>query len=74
MLKNISKLQIKIENKDYEFLCEPDSCLNHIKEALFQMLKFIGQVEDTAKVQFEQSKKEEEEKFKQLEEQKPPQE
>lgn len=74
MLKTISKLEIEIEKKPYEFLCEPDSPLHHIKEALFQMLKFVGQVEDNVKAQLEQAKKEDESKFQQLEEPKPPQE
>ena len=49
MLKNISKLECIIENKTYNFLCDTDASLTHVKEALFQFLKYVGQVEDQVK-------------------------
>ena len=51
MLKNISKLEIYVEGKVYQFLCDPDAQLVHAKEALFQFQKYIGQVEDAIKAQ-----------------------
>ena len=57
MLKNISQLEFAIENKSYRFQCEIDSPLHHIKEALFQIQKYVGQVEDNIKLQEEQSRK-----------------
>jgi len=56
MLKNISELEIAIENKIYRFACHMDSPLQHIKEALFQFQKYVGQVEDSVKSQQEKPK------------------
>ncbi len=57
MLKNISKLEFKIAEKNYEFLCDNDSPLEHVKEAIFQFQKYIGYVEDQIKAQKEASSK-----------------
>lgn len=60
MLKNISQLESKIADKSYYFSCEIDAPLPNIKEALFQFLKYIGQVEDHMKMMAEMKKAEEE--------------
>jgi hypothetical protein len=66
MLKNLSKLELEIGNKMYQLLCENDSPIEHVKEALFQFQKYIGQIEDqvkaTKKAQEEEAKKKEQEK------------
>lgn len=49
MFKNITKLEITVNDKNYQLLCDQDSPLDHVKEALFQFLKFIGQIEDNIK-------------------------
>lgn len=54
MLKNISKLEVVIGEKTYSLLCDNDSPTTSIKEACFQFLKFVGQVEDQVKAQNEQ--------------------
>jgi hypothetical protein len=59
MLKQISQLEHKTENKTYHFLCDQDSPLNEVKDALFQFLKYVGQVEDAAKAQQEALKAQE---------------
>lgn len=41
MLKNISKLQIKIDEKVYEFLCDNDSTLGSIYDAITQMKQYV---------------------------------
>jgi hypothetical protein len=51
MLKNISKLEFVIEGKVFQFLCDMDSALPMVKEALFQFGKYIGQIEDHVKAQ-----------------------
>ncbi len=51
MLKNIVKLEFIVADKIYHFLCDNDSPIEHIKEAIFQMQKYIGQVEDNIKAQ-----------------------
>jgi len=56
MLKNITGLECNIENKIYHFTCDCDAPLNHIKEALFQFMKYIGRVEDAAKAKQEEEK------------------
>jgi hypothetical protein len=49
MLKNISRLECKIKEKIYQFTCDMDSPLDEVKEAIFQFLKYIGQIEDSIK-------------------------
>lgn len=56
MLTQISKLEVKIENKVYSFICDQDSPLNQLKEALFQFQKYVGQVEDHVKAQIDAQK------------------
>lgn len=58
MLKNISQLEVKIEDRIYHFLCANDSPITHVKEALFQFVKFAGQIEDAAKAAQDKSDKE----------------
>lgn len=50
MLKNISKLECKIGEKPYQLLCDIDSPISDAKEALFQFAKYLGQLEDNAKI------------------------
>ena len=51
MLKNIVRIEFKILERFYHFTCDNDSPIEHIKEAIFQMQKYIGQVEDNIKSQ-----------------------
>lgn len=53
MLKHLAKLEFVIENKVYQFLCDQDAPIPHVKEALFKFLQFAGQIEDAAKMQAE---------------------
>ena len=46
MIKNISKIEVVVGEKTYQLLCELDSPIEHVKEAIFQMGKFVGQIED----------------------------
>ena len=46
MLKNLSVLEHSIEGKAYQFLCDPNSPLNHVKDALVKFLGYVQQVED----------------------------
>lgn len=55
MLSNLSKLQVQIDNKVYQLLCDVDSPLPSVKEALFQFQKFVGKVEDDVKAQQEKA-------------------
>jgi len=62
MLKNISKLEIKIGEKTYQFLCDMDCPLHEVKESLFQFIKYVGQIEDKIKEQQEAQKSQEDAK------------
>jgi hypothetical protein len=42
----MSQLEYRIGEKSYQFLCSQDSPLIEVKEALFQFLKLVGQIED----------------------------
>lgn len=56
MIKNLSQIEVNIENKICRFLTDFDTPLSHVKEALFQMQKYIGQIEDSAKAKQEEEK------------------
>ena len=56
MLKNIAKLEIKIGERVYQFLCDNDSPTADLKEVFFQFQKFVGQIEDQVKAQQEIAK------------------
>jgi len=56
MLKNIVRLEFMVMDKVYHFICDNDSPIEHIKEALFQCQKYIGAVEDNIKAQMELQK------------------
>jgi hypothetical protein len=55
MLKNISKLEIQVGEKMYHFYCDHDSPIEHVKEALFQFQKYVGQIEDAVKANTSQA-------------------
>jgi hypothetical protein len=62
MLKTIAKLEIKLNERNYQFLCDNEAPLSDVKEVLFQFVKYAGQIEDAVKAQQEQKAKEESEK------------
>ena len=64
MIKNISKLSVRVGEKVYEFLCDPDSPTGDVKLALLEILKFVGKVEDTYKE--EQAKEDEQSKIEKI--------
>ena len=53
MLKNLSGLECKVQDRDIKLICDFDCPTMHIKEALFQFSKLIGQIEDAAKAKQE---------------------
>ena len=57
MIKNICRLEQIMGGRVYHLLCDNDSPVIEMKEALFQFQKFIGQVEDAAKQQKEENDK-----------------
>jgi len=40
-----------VADKVYHFMCDPDSPIEHLKEAIFQCQKYVGQLEDQIKAQ-----------------------
>lgn len=59
MLKNIVKLECVVEDKVFQFICDNDAPIEHVKEALFQCQTYIGQVEQNIKSQMAQKESEE---------------
>ena len=51
MLSNLVQLAHQIENKVCRFICDNDTPISVIKEALFQFQKYVGAIEDAAKAQ-----------------------
>lgn len=49
MLKNMSNLELILNNRTYTFSCENQSPISDVKECLFQFQKYVGQIEDQAK-------------------------
>jgi hypothetical protein len=49
MLKNITKIEFTINEKTYQFLADSDSPLSDCKEAVFQMMTYLGKIEENAK-------------------------
>lgn len=69
MLKNICKLEVKVNDKFYQLLCDNDSPIEHLKEAVNQFMKFVFHIEDQVKAQQEaqaQSSVVEEQKIEEL--------
>jgi len=62
MLKNISQLEFKINERLYVFQCPSDSPISDVKESLNKFIQFACQVEDEAKAAIERSKNEQEQK------------
>ena len=53
MLKHIVKLEFMVVDKLYHFICDSDSPIEHIKEALFKCQHLVGQIEEQIKAQLE---------------------
>ncbi len=58
MLKNILELSHKIGDFENRFHCDAACPIGHVKESLFQFLKYVGKVEDEAIKQAEAKQKE----------------
>ena len=70
MLKNLASLECKIEDREIKLLCDNDCPLPHLKEALFQFQKYLGQIEDQVKAAQEKASEEKAQKQKASEEDK----
>ncbi len=46
MQKNLVQLEFKAAEKLYHFTCEPDSPIEHVKQALFDFIKHVARIED----------------------------
>ena len=55
MQKQLTQLAFKIADKVYHFICDPNSPLDHVKEALFQFTKYVGAIQDAIKAQQDQN-------------------
>ena len=44
----ITKLEVNVAGKIYQLLCDADSSLQHVKEALFQFTNHVGKVQEMA--------------------------
>lgn len=46
MQKQLTQIEVKICDKVYQFICDPDSPLAHVKEALFHVIKHVISVQE----------------------------
>jgi hypothetical protein len=53
MINNFSEIQVNIDSKICRFYVQQDMPLGNVKEALFQLQRYIGQIEENAKAQLE---------------------
>lgn len=60
MLKNISRLQVSIQDKIYSFDCEPGSSIDHVKNALNAFIAYAVQIEQQVQAQQLAAKEKEE--------------
>ncbi len=51
MLSQLSVLAHKVGDRSFHLLCDPNSPIHEIKEALFQFSKYIANLEDQIKAQ-----------------------
>ncbi len=51
MMKNMVKLEHVIGDRVFHFLCDNDSPLNEVKDAVLEFLKYVGKIEDQVKAQ-----------------------
>lgn len=56
MLKNISQLEFKINDRLYVFQCPCDSPISDVKNALFDFIRYADQIEFVAKLAEENEK------------------
>lgn len=56
MLKNLSKLEVVIEDKVYQFICDHDAQIHHVKDALSQFIAYAVQFEEAVKKHMEDAK------------------
>lgn len=49
MLRNLVQLEHKIGDKIFHFACDNTSPINEVKNALFEFLKIVGNIEDQVK-------------------------
>jgi hypothetical protein len=49
MVKYCAKIEVEVNNRKYLLTCDVDSPINDVKEALFQISKHVGSIEDMAK-------------------------
>jgi hypothetical protein len=56
MLKNITRIEHKVNDRVFHLFCDSDSPLNEVKEALVEFLKIVGNIEDQVKANQEAQK------------------
>lgn len=59
MIRNLVRFKVVIEGQECLFHFESNCTTNIVKQALFEGLKWIGQVEDQAKAKEEENKEKE---------------
>ncbi len=61
MIKNLAQIELNVADKTYRLVCDQDSPINAVKEALFQFSSYVARLEEKIA---EDMKKVEEEKAK----------
>jgi len=61
MIRNLAQLEVMVGDKIYRLLCDQDSPIAAVKEALFQLSSYVAKIEEKVA---EDAKKAEEEKAK----------
>ncbi len=62
MFQTLAKFEVIVSDKSFQFLCDANSPLEAVKEAIFQIQKSVAMLEDQIKAAQESAKKAEEER------------
>jgi hypothetical protein len=60
MIKNVTQLEATIVGKVHRFLCDSDSQVDHVIDALVQFLAYAKQIKDAAQKAQEEAQKQKE--------------
>lgn len=53
MRKNLTQLKVTIHERDYQLICDPDSPIEHAREAIQQFIKYLDDLQAWVKSQQE---------------------
>ena len=59
-MKNVVQMTIHVEGKEFQLLCDHDTSISHLKEALFQFSKIAAEIQANIQKAIDEAKKDKE--------------